>query len=84
MDLFPALNLVVDSLRKRGLKPSEHFPGYIQIEGCNFVYSPGRHHWLHKHTANHKATWSCLTDLQDAEQVADKIIEHISAMNQVD
>jgi hypothetical protein len=77
------LDPVVAALQKRGFKASYHCPGYVQIENHDFVYAPSSDHWVHIHTKNHQGPWTRLLDLQDecmdAEQIANKILAHISS-----
>jgi hypothetical protein len=83
--MLSLLDPIVVALRNRGLKARREFPGYVQIQGHDFVYAPapGTDQRLFIHTRNHQGPWTRLMDLQDectdAEFIADKISAHISA-----
>lgn len=76
---FAMLVPVVAALVRRGFKASYDFPGYIEIEGHDFIYAPATDHWLWIHK-DHRNAWSRLDviDARDAEQIADGIVRHIS------
>jgi hypothetical protein len=77
------LGPVVAALRKRGLKARHECPGYVQIEGHDFVYAPSLEHWSHIHTKDTQGPWTRLMELEDKcsdpEWIANTIIEHMSA-----
>jgi hypothetical protein len=76
------LDRVVTALQKRGIKARHYCPGYVQIDGHDFVYAPGTDQWLLIHTNDHRGPWTRLTDLQDdcsdVEQIANRILAHMS------
>lgn len=68
-----------DALQSRGVSAKVKFPGYIQMEGHEYVYVPGVGHWLHQHKDARSWTRLEVLDESDAERVANSIIAHLSA-----
>ena len=83
MSRWEALWRVEEILRDRGVDVKEHFPGYVQIKGHEFMYAPsgvGGGHWLHQHKDARSWTRLEVLDESDAERVANSIITHLSTM----
>jgi hypothetical protein len=81
--MLSLLDPIVAALRNRGLNARCEFPGYLQIQGHDFVYAPapGTDQWLFIHTRNYQGPWTRLMEYDrndNAEQIADRILTHIS------
>jgi hypothetical protein len=79
--MLAMLDPIVAALRKRGIRAWHFFPGYVQIEGHDFVYSPSIGQLSLLHTKDTQGPWTRLMeyDCNDkAEQIADRILAHIS------
>jgi hypothetical protein len=79
------LEPVVLALRKQGIRARHECPGYVQIEGHDFIYAPGTDHWSHIHTKDTQGPWTHLMEdeCNEAEQIADRILAHILAQREV-
>jgi hypothetical protein len=79
--MLSLLDPIIAALRNRGLKARYEFPGYLQIQGHDFVYAPGTDQWLFIHTRDHQGSWARLVEYDckdEAEWIADRILAHIS------
>jgi hypothetical protein len=79
--MLSLLDPIIAALRNRGFKARYEFPGYVQIQGHDFVYAPGTDQWLFIHTSDHQGPWVRLVEYDckdEAERIADRILAHIS------
>jgi hypothetical protein len=79
------LDPVVAALRKHGMKARHECPGYIQVDGHDFVYAPSPDYWSHIHTKDTRGPWTRLLEQGecDTEQIADRILAHILSQREV-